>query len=86
VGIRSSILLYVELGISLQYALPYQELNPYLPPEKKERELTKLAAKFSYAAAVKKTRRKKIENCSSDMEDLFSRIFDIDPNKRITFF
>ena len=54
-------------------------------PEIKGRELRKLADKFIYSEAVKKTSKKREENCSADMDDLFRRIFDLDAERRITF-
>jgi hypothetical protein len=53
-------------------------VNPYLLYEGKEEQLKTQAADFSYAAAVKKTKKKKTANCTHDMEDLFKRMFDLD--------
>jgi hypothetical protein len=49
----------------------------------KEAELKRMGAKFLFSAAVKASRKQKIENCSPAMDDLFSRIFNID--NRINF-
>ena len=53
--------------------------------EKKHQELVKKADNFSYAEAVKLTKKKKMENCTPDVEDLFKKIFEVDGSKRITF-
>ena len=53
--------------------------------EKKGVYLTKLAEKFSFKRAVENTKLKKEGNCTPEMEDLFSRIFQIDQAKRLTF-
>lgn len=47
--------------------------------------LAQAAKNFSYEKAVKKTNKQLTKNCSKEMEDLFRRIFEIDPEKRITF-
>lgn len=44
-----------------------------------------MAEKFSYKLAVNNTRKKIVENCTPDMEDLFKKIFTIDRVKRINF-
>ena len=48
-------------------------------------ELKKLAANFSYSAAVKGTKKQKTQNCTPELEDLFKCMFDLDPDNRITF-
>lgn len=40
---------------------------------------------FSYVENVKKSARKLIGNCNEHTESLFLRIFEFDPNKRISF-
>lgn len=45
----------------------------------------KQAKNFVYSQAVAKTSRKIKENCTKDMDDLFSKIFELDPKKRINF-
>lgn len=59
--------------------------NPLWPPSRKEAELRKQAADFSYAAAVKKSKRKLMVNCTAEMESLFRQIFELEPEKRISF-
>jgi hypothetical protein len=49
-------------------------------------ELRKMADNFVYSHVVQATRKRKIENCTPDVEDLFKRMFATDPKKRITFF
>jgi len=44
-----------------------------------------MADKFVYSNAVQATRKKKTENCTPEVEDLFKRMFDTDPERRITF-
>lgn len=44
-----------------------------------------MAAKFVFSNAVKATKKKRTENCSPSMDDLFSRIFNSDADNRITF-
>ena len=63
----------------------YAELNPHWEPERKEVELKKMAAKFVFSNAVKATKKRRTENCSPEMDDLFSRIFNSDGDDRITF-
>jgi serine/threonine protein kinase len=60
-------------------------MNPHWLPERKEVELKKMASKFVFSAAVKATKKQKLENCTPEMDDLFRRMFDIDPDNRITF-
>ena len=45
----------------------------------------KQVGSFSYREAVSKTKMKLVDNCTDDVEDLFKRIFDPDPDTRITF-
>lgn len=44
------------------------------------------AQNFSYKKAVMKTHKMLKENCTPEMEDLFERIFAVDPDKRISFY
>lgn len=44
-----------------------------------------MAEKFVYSNAVQATRKRKTENCTPEVDDLFKRIFDTDPESRITF-
>ena len=44
-----------------------------------------MASKFVFSTAVKGTKKKKIENCTPDMDDLFNKIFNVDVDNRITF-
>lgn len=60
-------------------------MNPHWQPQRKEVQLRKLATNFSFSEAVKKTKKKKVENCTPDLEDLFSKIFELDTDNRITF-
>lgn len=68
----------------LNMEFPFK-LNPHWEPERKENELKKMAAKFVYSNAVKVTKKKRVENCTPEMDDLFSRIFNSDGDNRITF-
>jgi hypothetical protein len=34
---------------------------------------------------VRTSKKQKVENCSPVMDDLFRRLFEVDPEKRITF-
>jgi serine/threonine protein kinase len=60
-------------------------LNPHWQPERKEVELRKIANNFSYASFAKTTKKQILANCSPDIEDLFKKMFDLDPDNRITF-
>ena len=40
---------------------------------------------FSYKRCVQKSKKKLMQNCTPEMEDLFKRIFEEDPEERITF-
>lgn len=40
---------------------------------------------FSYTESVQKTKKKKMENCIPEVEDLFKRIFIGNPRQRISF-
>lgn len=53
--------------------------------DQKRDDLIKQAKCFKYSEAVAKSKKKRTENCTSQMDDLFIKIFDIDPNNRITF-
>jgi hypothetical protein len=48
-------------------------------------ELCKQAKNFSYAKAVSRSKYNFKENCTKDVEELFSRMFEVDQDKRITF-
>ncbi|XP_031505878.1 uncharacterized protein LOC116268314 [Nymphaea colorata] len=63
----------------------FSELNPHWAPERKEVELKKLADNFSYSKAVAQTKKQITANCTPDIEDLFKKMFDLDPDNRITF-
>lgn len=47
--------------------------------------LRKLAKNFSYKEAVKASKKKKMDNCTPEIEDLFKKMFEVDIAKRITF-
>ena len=64
---------------------PPFRINTYLPQKKKCSQLKKLAENFDFEISVKRTKKKKMENCTPEMKDLFKRIFNLDVNKRITF-
>jgi hypothetical protein len=40
---------------------------------------------FSYASSIAQTKKKIFANCTSEVEDLFKRIFEPNAKKRITF-
>ena len=44
-----------------------------------------MATKFVFSTAVKGTKKKKLENCTPELDDLFSKIFNVDTDSRITF-
>lgn len=44
-----------------------------------------MAEKFVYSHAVQNTQKKRKENCTPEIDDLFRRMFDTDPERRITF-
>jgi hypothetical protein len=46
-------------------------------------ELCRQAQNFSYRKAVASTTKKITKNCTDDVENLFRRVFEIDPKKRI---
>jgi hypothetical protein len=45
----------------------------------------KAAQHFSYSKMVEKTKMKRKENCTPEMEDLFQRIFEPNSQNRISF-
>lgn len=64
----------------------YTEINPYLDGLNELGEwIKKQANNFSYKEYVTNTKYGKIENCTEEMEDLFRKIFQLDPSKRLTF-
>jgi serine/threonine protein kinase len=67
--------------------LPHLELNPHWAPDRKEVELRKLADNFSYSKLVQQTKKHTTTNinCTADVEDLFKKMFDLDPDNRINF-
>lgn len=44
-----------------------------------------MANKFVFSTAVKNTKKKKTENCTPEMDDLFNRMFCVETDNRITF-
>lgn len=74
-GIRSSYVLYAQYGVSFSYYNFYIGLNPHLQIEQKREELIKQSSVFSYAEAVKRSKKKVMENCTPETEDLFKRLF-----------
>jgi hypothetical protein len=85
VGLRCALLLHAQHGVPLQYFPPHAELNPHWAPERKEVELKKLADNYSYSKAVAQTKKQMTVNCTPELEDLFKKIFDLEPDGRITF-
>ena len=49
------------------------------------KEVRNMAKDFLFSEAVKRTQKKKIENCTPDMDDLFEKIFNPDPKNRLSF-
>lgn len=84
-GLRSSLFLYAQHELSLLYSQSDVELNPYWSLEEKFKELTKMAENFSYKKAVNNSKKQVKENCTDAIEDLFKKIFTINPIKRINF-
>lgn len=58
----------------LNMEFPFR-LNPHLQIEQKREELIKQSSVFSYAEAVKRSKKKVMENCTPETEDLFKRLF-----------
>ena len=48
-------------------------------------ELKKLADNFSYAKSIHGTKKQLTVNCTAEIEDLFKKMFDLDPDSRINF-
>lgn len=44
-----------------------------------------MATDFSYKKAVEGSKKKLMQNCTADVEDLFRKIFNPDGEERITF-
>ncbi len=84
-GFRSAALLYAQPVLPFRYVFPDAEINPYWTLDDKYKELRKQAEKFSYRKAVANTKRKNLDNCTDEVEDLFRKIFRVDQEKRITF-
>ena len=84
-GLRSAVILHAQPHLPLRYTSPHPEINPYWSLEDKCRELRKQAENFSYRKAVANTKKKNLENCTEEVEDLFRKIFRIDQETRITF-
>lgn len=53
--------------------------------DQNRKDLIEQAKAFKYSEAVKKSKKKIIENCTSEMDDLFARIFNTNPAERIDF-
>ena len=69
-----------------QYATAYYllaELSEDM--EFEEEDLIEQARNFSYKKFVENTKLKNMDNCTRDMENLFEKIFEVDPAKRIKF-
>lgn len=84
-GLWCAFLLHAQHGIPIQYSTIHLELNPHWAPERKEVELKKLADNFSYAKSIQGTKKQLTVNCTPEIEDLFKKMFDLDPDNRITF-
>lgn len=84
-GIWCLAILHAQSYLSLRYPISHKDINPYWTLDDKYKELRKQAEKFSYRKAVANTKRKNLENCTDEVEDLFRKIFRIDQEKRITF-
>jgi hypothetical protein len=61
------------------------EINPHAPLEKKEAELKAAAKDFSYKKLVDLSKKRIMANCTPEVEDLFKKIFNPNPDDRITF-
>jgi serine/threonine protein kinase len=48
-------------------------------------ELKKIADGFSYSKSISQTKKLLTVNCTNDIEDLFKKMFELDPDDRITF-
>lgn len=53
--------------------------------EKKEAELKAAAKDFSYKKVVDQSKKRIMANCTPEVEDLFKKIFNPNPETRITF-
>lgn len=84
-GIWCPLLLYAQHGVSFQYHYHHLELNQRLTSKAKSTQLIKMTDNFSYASSIAQTKKKIFANCTSEVEDLFKRIFEPNAKKRITF-
>lgn len=44
-----------------------------------------MASKFVFSTAVKSSKKQKLVNCTPELDDIFSKMFDVNPDTRITF-
>lgn len=85
-GLWCFVLLHAQYGVSFQYlSLDILEINPHAPLEKKEAELKAAAKDFSYKKVVDQSKKRIMANCTPEVEDLFKKIFNPNPETRITF-
>lgn len=76
-------------GVMFYYMLNHEypfRLNPHWSNEKTLKELVIMANKFNFKKSVENSKFKLVHNYSPDLEDLFNKMFDLDPKKRINFF
>jgi hypothetical protein len=86
VGLWCFILFHAQYGVSFQYLFfDILEINPHAPLEKKEAELKAAAKDFSYKKVVDHSKKRIVANCTPEVEDLFKKIFNSNPENRITF-
>ena len=75
-GFWSSILFYAQYAVSFfKYFVSYVEKNPYSSLQAQGKKLIEESKDFSYRESVKKSKKKIMENCTSEIEDLFKKIF-----------
>ena len=71
-------MLNMEFPFSTDF--PYLEsINPHQYPHLILENLFSMSASFSFKEKVMKTKKRRLENCTPEMEDLFKRIFTLNP-------
>ncbi len=82
-----AVMFYFMLNMELPFStiIINSEISPHFQFQKKRLDLIKQTTNFSYQETVEKSKKKFMNNCNKDVEDLFYRMFDPNPKKRITF-
>lgn len=81
------VLFYFMLNMEYPFSKlpPNPEISTRAEPDEKQRELTKQATNFSYKDRVAGSKKRLMDNCNPDVEDLFAKIFDPNAARRINF-